>query len=164
MKTLKFNDVIRSVAWNPDPALSLIAVACASDVILVNCPMCDRLVQSRTDELITNVAPAADDNSDAEAAQMPATWHDATASERTNQWRLRIAHAQPHYVTQVTWHAAGDYFAVTLKDAGSVSVVIHQLSKQRSQVPFRRGKGLVQCVRFHPTRPLFFVAVSMTTP
>jgi len=39
------------------------------------------------------------------------------------------------------------------------SVIIHQLSKRRSQVPFSKSKGLVQCVLFHPIRPFFFVAV-----
>lgn len=37
-------------------------------------------------------------------------------------------------------------------------VFIHQLSTRRSQNPFRRNKGLVQCVSFHPIRPYFFVA------
>ncbi len=42
--------------------------------------------------------------------------------------------------------------------AGS-AVVIHQLSKRRSQNPFKKLKGLVQSVMFHPTRPFFLVAV-----
>lgn len=39
-----------------------------------------------------------------------------------------------------------------------LQVYIHQLSRRRSQNPFSRNKGLVQCVSFHPIRPYFFVA------
>lgn len=65
---------------------------------------------------------------------------------------------------QVTWHPKGDYFAsVSPTSSGtSRSVMIHQLSKNRSQVPFKKvssGSGSsVQTVRFHPTRPHLFVA------
>ena len=41
--------------------------------------------------------------------------------------------------------------------AGS-AVYIHQLSKRRSQNPFKKLKGSVQKVMFHPLRPFFFVA------
>ncbi|XP_027766039.1 ribosome biogenesis protein bop1-like, partial [Empidonax traillii] len=45
-----------------------------------------------------------------------------------------------------------------VSDTSSRQVLIHQSSKRWSQAPFRRAKGMVQCVRFHPTRPFFFVA------
>lgn len=61
---------------------------------------------------------------------------------------------------QVCWHARGDYLAVTLSDAASRAVVVHQVSRRRSQLPFSRAKGLVQCALFHPTKPILFVAVS----
>ncbi|KAG5264781.1 hypothetical protein AALO_G00257960 [Alosa alosa] len=40
----------------------------------------------------------------------------------------------------------------------SMQVLIHQVSKRRTQNPFSRNKGQVQCVAFHPVRPFFFVA------
>ena len=55
---------------------------------------------------------------------------------------------------------AGDYFGTVVPDGGHSSVLIHQLSKRRSQTPFKKSKGLIQCIAFHPTRPYFFVAVS----
>ncbi|NXA43808.1 BOP1 protein, partial [Eudromia elegans] len=61
-------------------------------------------------------------------------------------------------VKQVTWHGKGDYFASVLADNSSMQVLIHQTSKRWSQNPFRKSKGLVQCVLFHPVRPYFFVA------
>uniref|UniRef100_A0A8D3BYV8 Ribosome biogenesis protein BOP1 n=1 Tax=Scophthalmus maximus TaxID=52904 RepID=A0A8D3BYV8_SCOMX len=62
-------------------------------------------------------------------------------------------------VHQVAWHAKGDYLASVMPDHSShLQVLIHQLSRRRSQNPFRKNKGLVQCVSFHPVRPYFFVA------
>lgn len=61
-------------------------------------------------------------------------------------------------MTQVTWHGRGDYLAVVLATPGHTQVLIHQLSRRRSQSPFRRSHGQVQRVAFHPTRPFLFVA------
>jgi ribosome biogenesis protein ERB1 len=36
--------------------------------------------------------------------------------------------------------------------------MIHRLSQKQSQNPFKKNKGQVQCVAFHPTNPFFFVA------
>lgn len=58
----------------------------------------------------------------------------------------------------MTWHGKGDYFATVVSDNSSMQVLIHQTSKRWSQNPFRKSKGLVQCVLFHPIRPYFFVA------
>lgn len=49
-----------------------------------------------------------------------------------------------------------------MTDGGNRSVVIHQVSTRRSQIPFAKPKGLVQCILFHPIRPYLFVAVSIT--
>ena len=43
--------------------------------------------------------------------------------------------------------------------AGNRSVLIHQLTKHQTQAPFKKQKGDVQRVAFHPSRPQFFVAV-----
>lgn len=61
-------------------------------------------------------------------------------------------------VTQVTWHGRGDYMAVVLAAQGHTQVLIHQLSRRRSQSPFRRSHGQVQRVAFHPIRPFLLVA------
>lgn len=35
--------------------------------------------------------------------------------------------------------------------------MIHSLSKQTSQKPFAKSKGIVNTVSFHPTKPLFYI-------
>ena len=75
---------------------------------------------------------------------------------------------------QIAWHARGDYFAtvctftpdrchigrcVDTNLASDGGVWIHQVTKRHSQSPFKRIKGTVQMVLFHPKKPNFFVAV-----
>lgn len=38
------------------------------------------------------------------------------------------------------------------------SVLVHQLSRFATQNPFRKNRGRVMRVAFHPTKPFFFVA------
>lgn len=47
---------------------------------------------------------------------------------------------------------------MVLATPGHTQVLIHQLSRRRSQSPFRRSHGQVQRVAFHPTRPFLLVA------
>lgn len=79
--------------------------------------------------------------------------------------------------TQIAWHNRGDYIATVCKymmnsmrittkypciATGGIqnTVWIHQMSRRHSQAPFRKVKGSIQAVLFHPTKPHFFVAVS----
>ncbi|KAL4265650.1 Ribosome biogenesis protein ERB1 [Pleurotus pulmonarius] len=57
--------------------------------------------------------------------------------------------------TQITWHRRGDYMSTVSSGGG---VWIHQISRRHSQAPFKKVRGSVQLVLFHPTKPHFFVA------
>ncbi|KAF3822840.1 hypothetical protein GH733_008214 [Mirounga leonina] len=150
MRTVPVGGVVRSVAWNPCPTVSLVAVAVEDSVLLLNPALGDRLVVSGTDQLLSAFIPPE------EPAVQPARWLEASEDERQAGLRLRICHGKP--VTQVTWHGRGDYLAVVLATAGHTQVLIHQLSRHRSQSPFRRSHGQVQRVAFHPLRPFLLVA------
>lgn len=50
---------------------------------------------------------------------------------------------------------------LTAGGEGQGGVWIHQLSRRHSQAPFKKIKGTVQLVLFHPTKPHFFVSVSL---
>lgn len=47
---------------------------------------------------------------------------------------------------------------MVLSSQGHTQVLLHQVSRRRSQSPFRRSHGQVQCVAFHPSRPFLLVA------
>ena len=71
--------------------------------------------------------------------------------------RLELVFGAP--VTFATWHYRGDYLAATVPTGGAKSVSVHQISKGKSQYPFKKkSPGNVQCISFHPSRPFLFVA------
>ena len=83
-------------------------------------------------------------------------------------------------VKHIAWHRKGDYFATVCgsflqplpcfmlinrkaSGGGQGGVWIHQVSRRHSQAPFKKIKGSVQLVLFHPSKPHFFVAVRART-
>jgi len=95
-------------------------------------------------------------NSAASEPNPKATWSQPTPAEFDQGIRVWI-HLQKA-VKQVTWHRKGDYFATVAPDANNSAVLIHQLTKHQTQQPFKKNKGAVQRVMFHPNKPMFFVA------
>ncbi len=157
MKTFEFKKVaIKSVMWCPNKALCVLAVALESMVVLLNGSVGDKVITGQTDELLGQ-PPEMGDYTAPDRVRSAVTWGVAEKSDGLPKESLVVLKFF-RQVKQVTWHAKGDYFATTLSDAQNRSVLIHQLSKWRSQVPFSKSKGMVQCVLFHPIRPYLFVA------
>ena len=52
LKTWQVGGVVRSVAWCPNPALSLLSVCVDTRVLLLNTQLGDKLVSARTEELL----------------------------------------------------------------------------------------------------------------
>uniref|UniRef100_A0A182NK53 Ribosome biogenesis protein BOP1 homolog n=1 Tax=Anopheles dirus TaxID=7168 RepID=A0A182NK53_9DIPT len=154
IRTIPTGDIVRSVAWCPNSKISLVAVASGKRVLLVNPKVGDYLLVKKTDDLLAE-APRSD-TIDNERIRTAVQWGEVTEDERKLGVRIVITHFRE--VRQVTWHGRGDYFATVMPDAAYRSVMIHQLSKRRSQLPFSKSKGLVQCVLFHPVKPCLFVA------
>uniref|UniRef100_A0A3Q0RL02 Ribosome biogenesis protein BOP1 n=1 Tax=Amphilophus citrinellus TaxID=61819 RepID=A0A3Q0RL02_AMPCI len=152
MKTVQVGGAVKSVAWNPNPSVCLLAVALDSVVLILSPSLGDKQVTVLSERLLSG------QQEEAPAEGMgPVVWSEAEGEELNQGIRLKIQH--PKAVHQVAWHAKGDYLASVMPDNTShLQVCIHQLSRRRSQNPFSRNKGLVQCVSFHPIRPYFFVA------
>ena len=60
--------------------------------------------------------------------------------------------------SKVSWHSKGDYFLTVQPKAGKDAVLIHQLTKGRSQRPFGKSKGEISDALFHPKKPFLFAA------
>lgn len=94
--------------------------------------------------------------------KQPLTWEKITASNKEskelyeNGVRLRLQ--APATIDQFTWHPRGDYFAIVMPDARSLSVVVTHLARHQSQYIFKKGKHLFQRVAFHPKKPRLFAA------
>ncbi|KAF8211329.1 ribosome biogenesis protein ERB1 [Mycena galopus ATCC 62051] len=59
---------------------------------------------------------------------------------------------------QITWHRRGDYMATVSSGGTQGGVWMHQITRRHSQAPFKKIRGAVQLVLFHPLKPHFFVA------
>ncbi|KAI1285352.1 Ribosome biogenesis protein bop1-B [Halotydeus destructor] len=156
MKTFEFDEEVQCVAWCPDESKCLVAVAAKKTLYIINPSVGDKLVVSNSDSLFKN---SLSDQHNKESSAVD--WEVVDEEEGSNvEWIRGIRSVIKHHfdISMVTWHKKGDYFASVLPGGGNKSVVIHQLTKRRSQVPFSKSKGLIQSVLFHPTRPYFFVA------
>lgn len=97
-------------------------------------------------------------NAESDRIRAAVQWNLPEGAEFEAGFRLVLNHFKP--IKQVTWHGRGDYFATVMPEGANRSALIHQLSKRRTQIPFSKSKGLIQCVLFHPVKPCLFVAVS----
>lgn len=154
IRTIETDDVVRCVAWCPNAKLSIIAVASGNRLLLINPKVGDKMLVKKTDDLLAE-APQID-ALESERIKTAVQWSTADATEQEKGVRVVITHFKP--IRQVTWHGRGDYFATVMPEGANRSALIHQLSKRRSQIPFSKSKGLIQCVLFHPVKPCFFVA------
>lgn len=154
LKTIKTDSIVRCVEWCPNSALSLILVATGNEVLLINPAVGDFLVTNKTDEVLKEVPHS--DVIISDRIKTTVQWCEPEQELFDRGVRAQLKHFK--MVTQVTWHGKGDYFGSVMPDGQSRSVLISQISKRRSQLPFAKSKGLVQCILFHPTKPFLFVA------
>ncbi|XP_018330072.1 ribosome biogenesis protein BOP1 homolog [Agrilus planipennis] len=154
LKTFKTDAVVRTIEWCPNEKLPLILVASGRKVILINPNVGDFLQNIKADEILKEKPQSEVIVSD--RVKTTVRWDDPTEEEYEKGFRIILSHFKE--VTQVTWHGKGDYFASVMPDGQNRSVLVSQLSKRRSQLPFAKSKGLIQCVLFHPSRPFLFVA------
>lgn len=157
MKTFAFGKVaIKSVTWCPNKNLTLLAVGVENSVVLLNGNVGDKVIVEQTEELLKD-PPESSEYVPPERVRNAVTWSQPEKADNLPKESLIVLKFfRP--VKQVTWHAKGDHFATVLTDGQNRSVIVHQLSKWRSQIPFNKAKGLVQCILFHPIRPYLFVA------
>lgn len=148
IKTIHVDGTVNSLQWNPINTVPIIAVAVDCEVYIINPGLGDKLLCKNIDNKINS--------SENEGDGTLAKWTRPSKEKQDIGFRLIIE--QKKAVKQLTWHCKGDYLATVMPESENKNVVIHQLSKQKSQCPFSKSKGQIQCVQFHPTRPFFFVA------
>ncbi|TYZ60537.1 hypothetical protein PybrP1_003070 [[Pythium] brassicae (nom. inval.)] len=124
-------------------------------------------------EVVVAEAEAAVD-ADAVKKKLPVSWrfysgtkdkHKATTAGAARPWLerragtgIRVVLHHTSDVKDIAWHYKGDYLSTVTPAAGASAVLIHQISKRKSQNPFSKSVGQVQCVLFHPSKPFFFHA------
>ncbi|KAJ2704038.1 Ribosome biogenesis protein erb1, partial [Coemansia spiralis] len=151
-------DTVYRVAWCPNAEVCVFAVAAGSRVVLVTPPeLCDDAKRLVSEELVRagfGSAAAADDDVDDDDS-LPVSWDTPTSAEQATG--IQVSITMHRTAKSVAWHRRGDYLATLTSEEGGSAVLIHQVSRHKSQRPFRRLKGAVQHVKFHPTRPWLLV-------
>lgn len=120
IKTINTKGVVRSVAWCPNPKVSLIAVATDKRCLLINPYVGDiKLISKKTDDILAE-APKSDQIEN-EKIKTAVQWTtDIDEDEKKDGVRIIINHFQE--VKQVTWHGRGDYFATVMPNGVSFAV------------------------------------------
>ena len=140
---------VRHVAWCPLASLRVVAVCVGKAVHLFSPGVGSPEQEERAREAIHLPGGAGPGLDDPEALCQWAPSDKVTGG-------LMLAHR--HAVRHATWHARGDYLASVCPEGNTQSVLVHQLSKRATQNPFRKSKGRVTRVLFHPSKPFFFLA------
>ena len=87
-------------------------------------------------------------------------WTRPTEKQQADGVFLRVSVRST--VKVIEWHRRGEYFVTVSPQGQRSAIAMHTLSKHLTQLPFRRLKGLPQAAKFHPTKPILFVAMQQT--
>lgn len=144
---------VTAVAWNPSPRLRLIAASCGRHVYLVVAQCGDAAASACTRSLL---AARPQEPRSQHARAFHCRWR-VEKDEQRRAGGVVAALSLAGTCRQLEWHPAGDYLVSVVPEAGNTSVMVHQLSRWRSQMPFTKSQR-AQAARFHPLRPYLFIA------
>ena len=164
---LDHDEPVHVVRWRPTKETAILA-ACAGENIFMIVPasvgkesyVCLAIQEASKTTIDAGWGYAANPTSNGAPQKVPAAqWTRPGTRLEDNGVLLKIAVRSP--VKVLSWHRRGDYFVTVSPRGQSSSVIIHNLSKHHSQLPFRRQKGLAQFAQFHPSKPIIFVATQL---
>lgn len=162
-------DKVECVSWNPDGELGILAACVGESVFLISPPIFgfDIENQSRlkleagfgynTYGNVKKTGVNVDDEDDVEAPAKKSFAQWIKPSEELLGQGAVLQIECRKTVKSLSWHRKGDYFVTVSPESANSAVLIHQLSKHSSQSPFKKSKGIISDVKFHPFRPQIFV-------
>ncbi|ONH64662.1 Ribosome biogenesis protein ERB1 [Cyberlindnera fabianii] len=166
-------DRVEHVQWNPDPSLGILAITAGENIYLLSPPIFGFDIENqgrlkmeagfgynkygnvKKTDLNVNEDSDAENEETTVKKQEYAKWVKPSDELAGQGVVLQIQCRKT--VRSLSWHRKGDYFVTVSPEAANSAVLIHQISKHSSQSPFRKSKGIVSDVKFHPFRPQLFV-------
>jgi ribosome biogenesis protein ERB1 len=156
LHTVILSSPVRHVAWNPAPSAMFYAACSGTSCFVVEPKLAPHQESPLKGVLQQAKAIQAASTS---AAKDLVTW--ALGDDDSSLGTDVVLCIQHKYeLKQVSWHAKGDYFTTLNPQSNKTAILVHQLSKFTTQSPFSKNKSDAQSVRFHPTQPILFVALS----
>ncbi|KAG2013904.1 WD repeat/BOP1NT protein [Coprinopsis cinerea AmutBmut pab1-1] len=151
----KFEGKIGSLEWCPRADACYFAVGIEETIHFLIPPNLDPTVLALTQTLLapSTLPPAP-------ATPSAVKWSSSSLSSWSVEQPILSLNLPPSsgLPTQISWHKKGDYIATVSSGGAQNGVWIHQFTRRHSQAPFKKIKGAVQQVLFHPIKPHFFVA------
>ncbi|KAG6890935.1 Ribosome biogenesis protein erb1 [Termitomyces sp. Mi166 len=155
IKRWTFDSKIGAVDWCPRLDVSYFVVSVEEKIHFIIPPNLPNSVLSLTQALLapSSLPPAP-------ATPSPVKWVTPPTTAWSIDAPILTANLPPSsgLPIQLTWHRKGDYLASVSTGGTQSGVWIHQVPRRHSQAPFKKVKGTVQMVLFHPLKPHFFVA------
>lgn len=138
-KTIQFAAPVTCVNWYPDTSKSIISAVVDKEVYIINSGIGHKQTVSQTDDFFVNQSLEAADNAiSSSQAEDNSTveWQILDSKANAEQWSqgMRMIIKHNFEISQLTWHSGGQYFATVMPAGANKSVVIHHLSKRKSQV------------------------------
>ncbi|KAI3438768.1 hypothetical protein D9Q98_001186 [Chlorella vulgaris] len=168
MQCWRLEEPVSCVAWCPSPGLSLLAAASGKRLLLLPSGVGNEEQEAATEAaLAACTADSSGSSSDGIEDGQLVSWQrwqgggegqggSSGSGRGSGSGGVVVLHK--FGIKHVTWHARGDYFATTAPTGNTQAVLVNQLSKGVTQNPFRKNRGRVVRVLFHPSKPFFFVA------
>lgn len=132
-KSIEFEDgAIVSVDWCPIMSKSMVAVTTAFNVYILSACLGSKQVVNQTEEYFGE-----EKDEIVEQEENPIVeWRKVDGQKESKLWAqgVRVIVNHKHEISQFSWHSAGEYFTTVMPAAANRSVVIHQLTKRKSQV------------------------------
>lgn len=131
--TLQFNAPITCITWSPIASRSFIAIVIDSSIYIIQLNLGDKQVNQQTEKYFNELTVENQFDSD-ENNKSVCKW-EKVSSEETDLWSkgVRIIIRHESEIKQLTWHLAGDYFAVIMPTNNNKSIIMHHLTKMQSQ-------------------------------
>ena len=136
------------VAWNPNPAIAVAAIAFDNTIWLVNPRLGSSAAYLGTDKMLKAEVAAVTPTTKIKWARAPGDLH---------KQGVRFVVTTPKPIDALTWHSKGNYFSTVSNTGVTDSVAVLSLLRRTAQNPIAKGRD-VQKVAFHPSKPIFFVA------
>jgi ribosome biogenesis protein ERB1 len=136
MNVMKFSSGVTDIKWCPDRSKCLCAVAVGKDLFIINPKVGEKFVITETDLLFKSNVDSNENTKSESTDHSIVDWKTIEESETSDEWKngIRIVIKHRFDIKQVVWHYGGDYFASVMPSGANKSVVIHHLSKRKSQV------------------------------
>lgn len=147
------NSAITSISWNPNPNLSIIAITFSHTVRLISL---SALANTRSFELTKEFLSKESSNS-----SLGIIWKSHNHSFVDV---LDILLPDTALLKHISWHRKGDYLTSVsyCPTQPMLRILVHQISKNFTQSPFKRVDGKCSKAFFHPTKPHLFVLYERT--